>query len=247
MVPFPCWWPVRVAGRRPAWQPATRTAPGGGPAAGDRRSVPRRERRRAAVRRCGGRRRGPGVRRAGVPSCGTGRLRAWGYGRERIIRALGGERRRLRPRRGRCRSCGATHILLPAWSAPRRADAVGMIARASAVAPCTAPAAVTVSHRPRSAAADLGAPIADSARLMPGEPQHGASTHIFQFCTDLVVERALSSRQMRAPEPLHRDRPRKPSQRSGCGAGGRSWAGLHVRSWGCSTIRPWALRLARAR
>jgi hypothetical protein len=56
---------------------------------------------------------------------------------------------------------------------------------------------------------------ADSVRLMPGEPQHGASTHIFQFCTDLVVERALSSRQMRAPEPLHRDRPRKPSQRSG--------------------------------
>ena len=53
------------------------------------------------------------------PSCGTGRLRAWGYGRERIIRALGGERRRLRPRRGRCRSCGATRILLPAWSAPR--------------------------------------------------------------------------------------------------------------------------------
>jgi hypothetical protein len=39
--------------------------------------------------------------------------------------------------------------------------------------------------------------------------------HIFQFCTDLVVEHALSSRQMRAPEPLHRDRPRKPSQRSG--------------------------------
>jgi Domain of unknown function (DUF6431) len=66
------------------------------------------------------------------PSCGTGRLRAWGYGRERIIRALGGERRRLRPRRGRCRSCGATHILLPAWSAPRRADAVGVIARAAA-------------------------------------------------------------------------------------------------------------------
>ena len=37
------------------------------------------------------------------------------------------------PGRGRCRSCGATHILLPAWSAPRRADAVGMIARAAAV------------------------------------------------------------------------------------------------------------------
>jgi transposase-like protein len=62
------------------------------------------------------------------PSCGTGRLRAWGYGRERVIRAPGGERRR----RGRCRSCGATHILLPSWSAPRRAGAVGVIARAAA-------------------------------------------------------------------------------------------------------------------
>jgi hypothetical protein len=33
-----------------------------------------------------------------------------------------------------------------------------------AVAPHAAPAAVTVSHRSRSAATDLGAPIADSAR-----------------------------------------------------------------------------------
>ena len=87
------------------------------------------------------------------PSCGTGRLRAWGYGRERIIRALGGERRRLRPRRGRCRSCGATHILLPAWSAPRRADAVGVIARA---------AAASVLHGTGTArlGAELGVPAA---------------------------------------------------------------------------------------
>jgi hypothetical protein len=56
-----------------------------------------------------------------------------------------------------------------------------------------------------------GAPRAGSRP----KKQHGASTRIFQFCTDLVVERALSSRQMRAPEPLRRDRPRKPSQRSG--------------------------------
>ena len=58
------------------------------------------------------------------PSCGTGRLRAWGYGRERIIRALGGERRGLRPRRGsdtcgsvddlRHRPAGAEH---PFWRA----------------------------------------------------------------------------------------------------------------------------------
>jgi hypothetical protein len=66
------------------------------------------------------------------PSCVTGRLRAWGHGRERVIRARGGERRRLRPRRARCRSCGATHVLLPSWAAPRRADAVGVIARAPA-------------------------------------------------------------------------------------------------------------------
>jgi Domain of unknown function (DUF6431) len=66
------------------------------------------------------------------PSCGTGRLRAWGYGRERAIRVRGGGRRRLRPRRGRCRSCGATHVLLPSWAAPRRADAVSVIARAAA-------------------------------------------------------------------------------------------------------------------
>ncbi len=38
---------------------------------------------------------------------------------------------------------------------------------------------------------------AESARLMSGEPQHGASARIFQFCTDLVVERALSSRHER--------------------------------------------------
>ena len=66
------------------------------------------------------------------PSCGTGRLRSWGYGRERAIRVHGGGHRRLRPRRGRCRSCGSTHILLPSWAVPRRADAVGVIARAAA-------------------------------------------------------------------------------------------------------------------
>jgi len=66
------------------------------------------------------------------PSCGTGRLRAWGYGRERVIRGRGAERRQLRPRRGRCPTCGATHVLLPSWSVPRRADAAGVIARAAA-------------------------------------------------------------------------------------------------------------------
>jgi Domain of unknown function (DUF6431) len=66
------------------------------------------------------------------PSCGTGRLRPWGHAREREIRMGGGQRERLRPRRGLCRSCRATHILLPSWAAPRRADAIGVITRAAA-------------------------------------------------------------------------------------------------------------------
>ena len=86
------------------------------------------------------------------PRCGAGRLRAWGYGRERVIRVRGGTRR-LRPRRGLCRSCGATHILLPSWAVPRRADAVGMIARA---------AAASALHGTGSArlGAELGVPAA---------------------------------------------------------------------------------------
>ena len=72
------------------------------------------------------------------PSCGTGRLRPWGHGREREIRMGGGQRERLRPRRGLCRSCRATHILLPSWAAPRRADAIGVIARRLPCRRCTA-------------------------------------------------------------------------------------------------------------
>jgi hypothetical protein len=65
------------------------------------------------------------------PSCGAGRLRPWGFGRERVIRRREGTRTRLRPSRGRCGSCQATHILPPSWMAPRRADAVGVIASAA--------------------------------------------------------------------------------------------------------------------
>jgi Domain of unknown function (DUF6431) len=66
------------------------------------------------------------------PSCGSGRLRPWGRGRERVIRLRDGARARLSPRRGRCGSCQATHIVLPSWLASRRADAVGVIAAAAA-------------------------------------------------------------------------------------------------------------------
>jgi hypothetical protein len=67
------------------------------------------------------------------PSCRDGRLGPWGHGPERVIRAGGGRRETLRPRRGRCRSCGATHLLLPSWAVPRRADSARVIARAAAL------------------------------------------------------------------------------------------------------------------
>ncbi len=68
------------------------------------------------------------------PSCGTGRLARWGHGRERVIRLLDGTTARLRPDRARCRSCRRTHILLPSWCAPRRADAIEVIGTALAAA-----------------------------------------------------------------------------------------------------------------
>jgi hypothetical protein len=68
------------------------------------------------------------------PSCRTGQLKPWGRGRERVIRLLDGASARLRPQRARCGSCGRTHILLPSWCAPRRADAVQVIGTAAALA-----------------------------------------------------------------------------------------------------------------
>ena len=65
------------------------------------------------------------------PSCGSGRLRPWGRGRERVIRLRDCATARLSPRRGRCGSCQVTHIVLPSWMASRRADAVGVIAAAA--------------------------------------------------------------------------------------------------------------------
>jgi transposase-like protein len=68
------------------------------------------------------------------PSCGTGRLRRWGHGRERVIRLLGGATARLRPQRARCGSCRRTHLLLPSWCAPRRADGIEVIGTGLALA-----------------------------------------------------------------------------------------------------------------
>lgn len=67
------------------------------------------------------------------PPCG-GRLAPWGHARERAVRMLGGAQARVRPRRARCRACHVTFVLLPAWCAPRRADAIEVIAAAAIAA-----------------------------------------------------------------------------------------------------------------
>jgi transposase-like protein len=68
------------------------------------------------------------------PSCRAGRLKRWGYGRERAVRLLGGATARLRPQRARCGSCRRTHVLLPSWCAPPRADAIEVIGTAAGMA-----------------------------------------------------------------------------------------------------------------
>ncbi len=84
------------------------------------------------------------------PSCGTGRLKRWGHGRERVIRLPAGATARLRPDRARCRSCGRTHIVLPSGCASRRADAIEVIG--------TALAAALGGAGPARIGADLGVP-----------------------------------------------------------------------------------------
>jgi hypothetical protein len=68
---------------------------------------------------------------AGQLRCGgcAGALSPWGYGRARDVRMLCGVQR-VRPRRAYCRACQATHLLLPAWSLPRRRDGAEVIGRA---------------------------------------------------------------------------------------------------------------------
>ncbi len=62
------------------------------------------------------------------PGCG-GPLARWGFAREREVRMLDGVRS-LRPRRARCGPCETTHVLLPAWSVPRRRDGAEVIGQA---------------------------------------------------------------------------------------------------------------------
>ncbi len=66
--------------------------------------------------------------RLACPGCG-GTLGRYGWARWRQVRTFDGEQS-LRPRRGWCKRCGAAHVLLPAWSAPRRRDGTEVIVAA---------------------------------------------------------------------------------------------------------------------
>lgn len=91
--------------------------------------------------------------RLACPGC-RGRLRPWGWARERLIRHGTGTDLALvrrRPRRGRCADCSATHVLLGVNLAARRADTAEVIASA-----IEAKAASGAGHR--VIAARLGRP-----------------------------------------------------------------------------------------
>ena len=63
------------------------------------------------------------------PGC-AGALQPWGHARTRTVRDRGTATVVLRPRRARCAACRATHVLLPALVAPRRADTTAGIGAA---------------------------------------------------------------------------------------------------------------------
>lgn len=69
--------------------------------------------------------------RAGRLSCPLceGRLRPWGWARQRLVRHLD-RSERLRPRRSRCAGCAVTHVLMPVVCLLRRVDAVAVIGAA---------------------------------------------------------------------------------------------------------------------
>jgi hypothetical protein len=62
------------------------------------------------------------------PGC-DGPLLPWGFAREREVRMLDSVRL-LRSRRACCYACETTHVVVPAWSVPRRRDGADVIGHA---------------------------------------------------------------------------------------------------------------------
>lgn len=90
------------------------------------------------------------------PGCG-GRLRPWSWAPVRRIRLLNGAAL-VRPRRTRCATCHGTHLLLPSWCLPRRADAVEVVG--------TALVAQADGRGHRRIATDLGRPVSTVRRWL---------------------------------------------------------------------------------
>lgn len=113
------------------------------------------------------------------PSCPAGRLAPWGHGPEREIRLRHGRTARIRPPRGRCRSCRRTHVLLPAWCAPRRRDGIEVIGAAAGMA--------MTGHGHRRIAAALGVPAGTARgwlrrlRANAGPLRHGALDELARY------------------------------------------------------------------
>lgn len=91
------------------------------------------------------------------PRC-SGRLRPWSWAPTRRICQLDGAVVALRPRRTRCTTCGSTHLLLPAWCLPRRADAIEVVG--------TALIAHAAGQGHRRIAAELGRPVSTVRRWL---------------------------------------------------------------------------------
>ena len=86
----------------------------------------------------------------------------WGHGRERAVTLLGGQRAAVRPRRARCTACHVTHVIVPAWCAPRRAHALEVIG--------TAAAAALAGSGHRAIGAGLGVPQLTYGQHLPPRP-----------------------------------------------------------------------------
>ena len=128
------------------------------------------------------------------PRCG-GRLRPWSWAPTRRIRQLDGVVVSLRPRRARCTTCGGTHLLLPAWCLPRRADAIEVVG--------TALVAHAAGQGHRRIAAELGRPVSTVRRwLRAVRGDHGrwlyrqGVEHTARLATEVLAEIAAQPTEL---------------------------------------------------
>jgi hypothetical protein len=127
------------------------------------------------------------------PRCG-GRLRPWSWAPARRIRLLDGAAT-LRPRRTRCATCCGTHLLLPSWCLPRRADAVEVVG--------TALVAHAAGQGHRHIATTMGRPVSTVRRwLRAVRGQHGrwlyrqGVEHTAQLAPELLAEIAAQPTEL---------------------------------------------------